>query len=181
MADEPENKAVADAPEGAANPSKTAAIIRLALAGVIVAGAAGGGYFTARLFARSAKAEQPAEAAEEHKETSKKTDEEFSCYKMESIIANLDEPRLARYVRATLALSIRTPDYAAASAALDKNKVKIKDWVTRYLMGCKLDDVRGRENHNRIRKEIQASLNEQLWPQGRPLIAEVFFEEFNVQ
>jgi flagellar basal body-associated protein FliL len=190
MADEAANQAGGDAP----SPGGLAAIIRLAVAVVIVAATAGGGYFTARAFSRPAKAEAtteaPAEPSEKGKEKEKEghgkegeagSTGEFKCYKMDSIIANLNEPRLARYIRATVVLSIKTSDFKVVESELEANKSRIKDWMTRYLMGCTLDDVRGRDNHNRIRKEIQASLNEQLWPKQRPLIAEIFFEEFNVQ
>ena len=190
MADETENTASSQSAAAAPNPGGgSAAIIRLALAGVIVVAAAGGGYFTAKVFnSRPAKADQLSEATEGHKEAKEgkeakatKSDNGYVYHRIDPIIANINEPRMMRYIRATITLSIKNSDDGEASATLEKSKVKIKDWLTRYLMGCTLEDLRGRDNYNRIRKEILASLNEQLWPQQKPLIAEVFLEEFNVQ
>ena len=106
---------------------------------------------------------------------------EYSYYEFEAITVNLDEPRLARHVRAMPILAIKTSGYAAASAAVEKKKLELSNWLTVYLAGCSLEEVRGSKNLNRIQREIREAFNDQLWPGGAPLIDHVLFKEFKVQ
>ncbi|MFA6132730.1 MAG: flagellar basal body-associated FliL family protein [Phycisphaerae bacterium] len=106
---------------------------------------------------------------------------ELGYYDLESVTVNLDEPRLGRYVRATIVLAMEAKDFKAASEVLNKRKPDLKSWLTVYLAGCTVEDVRGPRNLNRIRNEIRDSFNEQLWPDRKPLVAKVLFKEFAVQ
>jgi flagellar basal body-associated protein FliL len=100
---------------------------------------------------------------------------------MEPTIVNLDEPRLARYIRASIVLAVRGENFKAVSELVDKKKPELKSWLTVYLAGCSLEDVRGPKNLNRICREVREAFNEQLWPGGKPLIEKVLLKEFAVQ
>ena len=99
----------------------------------------------------------------------------------EPIIVNLDEPRLARYVRAAVVLSVRRADKGKAKSVIEEKKPEIKNYLTVYMSGCSLEDVRGPKNLNRIRREIQDALNRHLFGDNKPLIEEVLFKEFAIQ
>jgi flagellar basal body-associated protein FliL len=107
--------------------------------------------------------------------------EHFGYIDFEPITVNLNEPRLARYVRATVTLALKEDSEKAAAAAIEKKKPELKNYLTVYLAGCTLEDVRGPRNLNRIRREMQDALNDQLWPDGKGLIDHVLFKEFAVQ
>jgi len=127
--------------------------------------------------------EPPAKPAAKDKAKEKdkgKEKDEFTYYDFEPIVVNLDEPRLARYVRVTLTLAIRAENREAAVAILDKKKPELKNWVTTFFSSCTLDHVRGAANLNRLRREILDAFSQQLWPDSKPLIDHVLFKEFAV-
>jgi len=105
----------------------------------------------------------------------------LAYHDLEPIVVNLNEPRLTRYVRATLTLATRKEDEIAARAAIEKRMPELKNWLILYLADCSLDELRGARNLNRILREIQDSFNEKLWPDSRPLIVKVDFKEWAVQ
>jgi flagellar basal body-associated protein FliL len=125
--------------------------------------------------------ETPAKAPPAKESTSKeKGKDEFTYYDFEPIVVNLDEPRLARYIRITLTLAIRAENLEAAKAILDKKKPELKNWVTTFFSSCTLDQVRGAANLNRLRREILDAFSQQLWPDQKPLIDHILFKEFAV-
>ncbi len=107
--------------------------------------------------------------------------ENYAYKDLEPITVNLDEPRLARYVHATVTLGILEEDFAKASADIDAETRVLRDWLTVYLTSLTLDDVRGPANLNRIRREILDAFNQELWPEGKPLIRKILFKEFAVK
>ena len=171
--------------------------------------AAAGGYGAAVLMGGSAPsseesapatahaAESPAKEPAKEKEKAEKSEKgekgkegassrlaegaEFGYYDFEPIIVNLDEPRLARYIRVTITLVIKAENHDAAKAALDKRKPELKNWLTTYFASCTLDNVRGAPSMNRLRREILDAFTQQLWPNQKPLIEQVLFKEFAVQ
>lgn len=156
-------------------------------AGVLVL-AAGAGYGLALLLPGShptpVQAEAgttPASAAEPPAApNAEATKPDFIYYDFEPIVVNLDEPRLARYVRATITLAIKPANHEAAKAVLDKHKPELRNWLTLYFANCTLDNVRGAASLNRLRREILDAFCQQLWPDQKPLIEHVLFKEFGV-
>jgi flagellar FliL protein len=187
MADEPEEQAaeaVDEAEGGEGEDQPVSRLWLLILAAAVVLGA-GSGFGTARLllgFGGPPPARQDqAPAAEPQPGSEQQGQGDLAYYDFEAIVANLDEPRLARYIRATITVAIRAEDYKVATELIDKKQPELRSWLTVYLSGCTLEDVRGPKNLNRIRREIQDAFNQQLWPNARPLIEMIFFKEFAVQ
>ncbi len=104
----------------------------------------------------------------------------YEYYPLDPIIVNLNEPGLARYIRATLTLVIRA-EYKDAIKTIEKTLSTIRSRLILYLSNCSLEEVRGAENLNRILRDIQDSLNDWLWPNGRPLIVRVDYSEWAIQ
>lgn len=101
---------------------------------------------------------------------------------IDPIVANLDEGRLSRYIRVSIVLSVEDGQKQPALTALTEINPKIKDWVYGFLSGKTLDDVRGQDNQQKLRVEIQAGINSQLKSAGYPEFAKaVLFDEINVQ
>lgn len=182
---EPEDKLFEeDKAAGGGGPSRTRPLVRLGiLAGALAAGVAGG-YFLGGLFRGPSQAAaepiQPApEPAEPAPPAGGATDFEYVDF--EPVTVNLNEPRLARYVRATITVGIRPADKETASGIIGKRKKEMVNWMTVYLAGLTLEDVRGPKNLNRIRREMQDAFNDLLWPGRRGLIDHVLFKEFAVQ
>ncbi len=100
---------------------------------------------------------------------------------IEPITINLDEPRLARYVRATITLAFDAKQELEVSKQVEQRMPELKNWLAVYLAGRTLDEVRGAQSLNRVRREICEAFNEQIWPQQPPRIHHVLFKEFAVQ
>ena len=192
MADPGEPKKVeptpAAEPAPAAAPPRHSALTPLLLlcAGVVIM-AAGAGYGLGMLMKgpKAAEAAPPAKAAAPTPAPSgsaaeAKPKDEFVYYDFDPIVANLDEPRLARYVRVVITLAIRPQDAEAAKIILDKKKPELKNWVTVFFASCTLEQIRGSANLNRLRREILDALSEQLWPDQKSPIHQVLFKEIAV-
>ena len=106
---------------------------------------------------------------------------QFASIDLERITVNANEPRLQRFIHATIAVTVRKEAFDHVSGVLTERRDEIKDWLITYLSGCSLEEVRGPRNLNRIRREMQDSLNDMLWPNRDPLIESVLLREFQVQ
>lgn len=106
---------------------------------------------------------------------------EFVYYEFPPIVVNPNTPRLERYVRASIVLAFKDKDQKAAKDKIEEKKPELISWVTVYLSGLSLEDLRGPKNLNKIRREIQEAFNEHLFGDGRPLINHVLFKDFAIQ
>jgi len=100
----------------------------------------------------------------------------------EPVLANLDEPGVTRYVRVTITLEMSSElDEIKGREFLGTKKMLVRDWLTTYLAGLSLEDVRGSRNLNRIKKDVLDECNKLLFPKGQPFVERIFFKEFAVQ
>ena len=151
----------------------------IAIAGVIAACAAGG--FVAQKIMKGGGPDEAKADAQTEEPAPLTPQEDFEYYEFDSIRANLLVPQRMRYIVVTPILAIGKAHFQSANKAIETKKLELKSWLTVYLHGCTLDDVSGAENLNRIRREIQDEFNDQLWPDGRPLIDHVLFKDFGIQ
>jgi flagellar basal body-associated protein FliL len=102
--------------------------------------------------------------------------------KLDSIVANLDEPGVTRYVRVSIILEISLKvDPRKGQVFLDEKKAVLQDWMTTYLAGLSLEDVRGSRNLNRIKREVLDQFNKLLFGPDKAYVEKVLFKEFAVQ
>lgn len=105
----------------------------------------------------------------------------LSCVPFSDVVANLDDHRMMRYVRAKFSLAVEEKDVESVTHVVEENRTMLKNWLIGYLQNKQIDEVRGTEGFNRIRREIQERFNELLFAGEEPKIKEVLFDEFNVQ
>lgn len=194
MADKDDNQtaeAIIGSPKARPDtPSRLGGIIWLAvLAAVVILCAVGGVYIGHAM--KSARASEPqgppdaAHAGSAHAAAAAPAapdaSGEYRYYDMEPITINLDEPRLARYVRATITLAFDAKHESEVRGQVEKRVPELKNWLAVYLAGRTLDEVRGAQSLNRVRREICDAFNEQIWPQQPPRIHHVLLKEFAVQ
>ena len=156
---------------------------------VVVIVCAGAGFGLGRLFARPGppqpdqSQETQADPTEELKTDTPTTDTEKTWYyDLEPVVANLDEPGVTRYVRATLTLEINASlDEQKTAPFLENRKPLLKNWLTIYLASLTVDDTRGDKNLKRIQSQILDAFNEKLFPDAKPQIKKILFKEFAVQ
>lgn len=158
----------------------------------VVAFCAGVGFGLGRLFAGSSTSEaaesdlKPDESAQT--EDLKADDDSAGdstkvwYYDMDPVVANLNEPSVTRYVRASLTLEISSEvDKKKCTGFINKKKPILINWLTVYLSGLSLEDVRGDRNLKSIQSQIRDAFNEELFPDSKPQIKQVLIKEFPVQ
>jgi flagellar basal body-associated protein FliL len=159
---------------------------------VVVLVCAGAGFKAGRLFASPHKSEtvKPSPKPETPKQTEQpKADKSSSkesgkvwYYDLEPVVANLNEPTVTRYVRATLTLEMSADmDAKKGAAFLDEKKPVLINWLTVYLSSLSLEDVRGDKNLRSIQSHIRDAFNEQLFPDSKSPIKQVLIKEFPIQ
>ena len=103
-------------------------------------------------------------------------------YDLDPVVANLNEPSVTRYVRATFTLEVSAEvDKEKGTAFLNERKPILINWLTVYLSSLRLDDIRGDKNLKSIQSQVCAAFNEKLFPDSKPQINQVLIKEFPVQ
>jgi flagellar basal body-associated protein FliL len=103
-------------------------------------------------------------------------------YHLEPVVANLDVPDVARYIRVSLTLEISSEvDEKKGVAFIEERKPVLTSWLTVYLSSLSLEDIRGDRNLKRIQSQVLDTFNEKLFPDSKPQIKHVLFKEFAVQ
>jgi len=181
MAEEETRRRGEDESEGSLTGKLLPILVTVAVVAVTAAGGIALGWFFGAPGPARAVAQQDDLPPADGPRSTQQGEEGFSYYDFEPITVNVNEPMLNRYIRATITLAIRKKDYADAEKLIRSREPELKSWMTIFFSACELEDVRGEQNLNRLRREVLDSLNNQLWPKGRPLIDHVLFREFAVQ
>lgn len=126
-------------------------------------------------------AEVTAETPDLVKKQNDETLKEFEYYPFEAVTVNLNVRSGDRYLKVKVFLAIAPGDKEEAFAELDKRQKELKDWLMAYLRDHTLEEVSGKKNQVRMQREIAQAFNEKLWPDARPRIDHVLFDEFTVQ
>ena len=159
---------------------------------VVVLVCAGTGFFVGRLFAGPGTPQADVSGSEA--DTQSQTDDSKAdndsdkvsgkvwYYDLDPVVANLNEPSVTRYVRATLTLEMSTDmDEKDGTAFLDKKKPILINWLNVYLSSLSLEDIRGDKNLRSIQSHIRDAFDEKLFPDSKSQIKQVLIKEFPVQ
>ena len=161
------------------------------LMAVIILVCAGAGLGLGRLFAGSRDAEPASRdsdldglmaSGESSLPDAAGESEKVWFYDLDPVVANLNEPGVTRYVRATFMLEVSSEmDKKKGTAFLDEKKPILINWLTVYLSSLSLEDIRGDKNLRSIQSSVCEAFNEKLFPHSKPLIKRVLIKEFPVQ
>ncbi len=131
---------------------------------------------------------EPVEEKKEEKKTFELPKEEETIFlpfsdpeKDPSIVINLNEGRLTRYLRISFSLQIPKSLELEFPKLLEAKKAQLRNWLLSEISDKDLEEIRGAAGQNRIRREIREHFNSVLFPDGNDQIYDVLFEEFNVQ
>lgn len=155
---------------------------------VIVAVFAAAGFGLGRMFSTSPPQQTPdadpgrASQTEQLLSATEAKSDDVWYFDLDPVVANLDEPGVTRYVRATLTLEMSTAmDAKKGLAFLEQKKPLLTNWLTIYLAGLNLESARGDRNLKRIQSQICEAFNDKLFPDSKPLIKRILFKEFAIQ
>lgn len=194
MADADDTKKQEDSKAESSDKKTSGGILQWIILAVVVVLFAGAGFGLGRLFAgfrtpageaEPGQQDEPSQAEEPKAgapDLSGGDSQKCWYYDLEPIVANLDEPGVTRYVRATLILEINPQvSKEKGTAFIEERKPILTNWLTIYLASLTLEDIRGDRNLRRIQLQILDAFNEKLFPDAKPQIKHVFFKEFAIQ
>ncbi|MBL8816045.1 MAG: flagellar basal body-associated FliL family protein [Planctomyces sp.] len=168
--------------EGEKGKKKKGGVLPWIIVGVVSAGAGG-----AVPFLLPAHAE-PVEDVKVEKPVFELPEEEETVFlpfsdpeKDPSIVINLNEGRLTRYLRISFSLQIPKSQELEFPKLLEAKKAQLRNWLLSEISDKDIEEIRGAAGQNRIRREIREHFNSVLFPDGNDQIYDVLFEEFNVQ
>jgi flagellar basal body-associated protein FliL len=145
---------------------------------VVMAVCAGAGFGLGRLLA-TPDTPQTNESLQEAKPD---LTEYLKYYDLEPVVANLDEPGVTRYVRASLTLEMSSNvDKVKGTAFLEEKKPVLANWLAIYLASLNIEDCRSDRKLKSIQSQILDAFNEKLFPGAKPQVKHVLFREFAVQ
>lgn len=101
--------------------------------------------------------------------------------KDQSVVVNLNDGRMTRYLRIAVALQVPKSKELQIIPLLEGKEVLLRNWLLSLISDKSLDEIRGAAGQNRMRREIRDHFNDVLFPDGLDQIYDVLFEEFNVQ
>ena len=183
-------KDTAPQPEAQKSPSAFAKILPWLVPAAVVIVLAAGGFLVGRIFGTRGQAQtvsgaeqgSPAEPVQPKEPALKAGAGECWYYDLDPIVVNLNDPGVTRYVRISLTLEVSSAmDEKEGKPFLDQKKPLIKHWLTLFLSNQTIEDARGEKNLTRIQTQISDTLNNGLFPGGKPRIKSVLFKEFAIQ
>ncbi len=98
-----------------------------------------------------------------------------------SMVINLDEGRMSRYLRMAITLQIPKSQEETFKTRIEAKRILLRNWLLSKGSDLDLEDIRGAAGQNRLRREIRDHFNTVLCPDGYDQIYDVLFEEFTVQ
>jgi flagellar protein FliL len=99
----------------------------------------------------------------------------------DSLVVNLNEDRLTRYLRTKILLVVDEHDEKYINELVTKKKPALRNWLLASMSDKSLQEVSGASGQNKLRREIWQHFNSELFPDGSEKILDIFFEEFVVQ
>ncbi len=107
---------------------------------------------------------------------------EFEYVPFGSVVANLSEGRLTRYLQVSIILKAQKGSGEALKKAMaGGEKAVFQNWLITYLSDKKLEEVGGAVAITRLQREILEGFNNILAQNGGKKLEAVLFEEFNIQ
>ena len=164
------------APEAAAPKKKGKGLLFL-VAGVVLVGAAGGGFLLMR---PKGKAEGASAAAhgEGGEHGAAASPEARGVVSLEPFIVNLADAEGDRYIKCTMRIVLDTKEAAEAVKADELSVTKIRDRMLTLLSSKSYSQVASAEGKETLRQEIQKQIDPVL---AKGKVAEVYYTEFIVQ
>ena len=100
----------------------------------------------------------------------------------ESVVVNLKEENLTRYIRVSLLLGVDSDNKVAAEKAVTQLAPYLKDWLLDHLADKTISDLSDGKGQQELRQEIRAGINAQFSKHGQPeYLRQVLFDEYTIQ
>ena len=184
MAEAEENKQEKTKEEGKEKKSPIKRLLPLVILIVVVGLCAGAGLGLGKILAGTngeVKIEDEEADEQETVDLGNESDK-YWYYDLEPPVnANLDEPGVTRYVRASLTLQLNLENEKDTRAFFDEKTPILRNWLYLYLTGLKIEDIKGDTKMKLIQSQICEGFNKELFPNSKPQIKQILIREFPIQ
>ena len=155
---------------------------RLLIWGFVIAIGIGAGFATPLVIMGSSgnKTTPDSDDAEERMDLPE-PDENIGFIEFDEVVTNIDDPRFSRYVKMNFSLQVSKPQVAAIKTLVEEKQVVLTSWLIAHMADVKSEDLRGKQGHNRLRRQIHDRFNELLFTDGIERIQDVLFKQLTVQ
>jgi len=103
-------------------------------------------------------------------------------YKLDPVVANLDEPGALRYIRLAVYLEMDgSAQQDQCSRFIEAKKPVLVNWLQLYLASRSLEEVKGEKYLKIMQVQILEGFNQILFPNSKSLIKGVLFGEISIQ
>ncbi|MEZ6095529.1 MAG: flagellar basal body-associated FliL family protein [Pirellulaceae bacterium] len=107
--------------------------------------------------------------------------DKFTLLDFGEVTANLNENNYNRFIKVSFAMQIAENQKVEIEKILTEREPILRSWLLGHLADKKLDDIKGKLGHNRLRREIHDEFNAVLFDDGIERIQDILFKEINVQ
>lgn len=107
--------------------------------------------------------------------------EKIALLDFKEVTVNLNESSFNRYLKVSLSLQIAESQKVEIEKLLAEREAVLRNWLYGHLSDKRLDDIKGKQGHNRLRREIRDEFNKALFDDGVDRIQDVLFREIAVQ
>ena len=108
-------------------------------------------------------------------------DEKSGFIDFDEVVVNLNDPRFSRFLKVSFSLQVADSQKAEIETLVEQKKAVLTNWLIAHIADKKIEDVRGKFGHNRLRREIHDVFNSILFKDGIERIQDVLLKELNVQ
>lgn len=100
---------------------------------------------------------------------------------MEPMVVNFNDPRFSRYLKVILSLQVAKSQIEDVNLLLTEKNDLLINWMIGHIADKRVDEFRGKQAANQLRREIHDAFNHLLFSDGIERIQDVLFKELNVQ
>ena len=107
--------------------------------------------------------------------------EEVDFLPFNEVVVNFNDPRASRYLKLKFSLQVAKSQADDITKLLEEKHDILINWLIGHIADKRVEDIRGTQGTNRLRREIHDSFNGLLFSDGIERIQDVLFQELNIQ
>lgn len=97
------------------------------------------------------------------------------------IVVNLNSPRFSQYLKMNFTLQVAESQIEDVTKLLEEKHDVLRNWLISHIADKRVEDIKGAQGTNRLRREIHDSFNRLLFKDGIERIQDVLFQDLSVQ
>ncbi len=97
------------------------------------------------------------------------------------VVVNFNDPRFSRYLKMNFTLQVAKSQIEDVTKMIEDKHDVLRNWLIGHIADKRVEDIRGRQGTNRLRREIHDEFNRLLFSDGIERIQDVLFQDLSVQ